>query len=421
MDDKLTPMEAEVLEMPRQKEEPRDFYGTAAPQATKQDHTAMWILLGLVIIAFCTGSVLLAILDVRLSKDAQGRWTVSVVTPAAVGEQTGDEPGSLTIPETDLILPGTAQQDGGKARVVIQSPNQDAPDDLALLYERVCRGVVCVEVQTYYGSSALTGVVLSRDGYILTASEGLSGALSITVTLPDGSQTSASRVGEDQTTGVALLSCQARDLTPAVFGGDDSLRVGDSVVTISNPYGSRMRNVMRDGVVSVLNREQVGGMELTLLASTAGPETVQPGCPVFNRFGQVVGITCPVGQSLSLDGSDPGFAVSATDLQAIVDRLSAGQSGSGVWLGLEVEQIPDAYQSYFQYPGRLWIGSVQPGSAAAEILYPWDVITKVDDTEVSTVEEFNAAVSAHRSGDQIKLTVYRAGRWYIATLPVVTD
>ena len=86
-----------------------------------------------------------------------------------------------------------------------------------------------------------------------------------------------------------------------------------------------------------------------------------------------------------------------------------------------MEQIPDAYQSYFQYPGRLWIGSVQPGSAAAEILYPWDVITKVDDTEVSTVEEFNAAVSAHQSGDQIKLTVYRAGRWYIATLPVVTD
>ena len=421
MDDKLTPMEAEVLELPTQKaDQPSDFYGTAAPQATKNDHTAMWILLGLVVIAFCTGSVLLAVLDMRLSKDQQGRWTISVAEPAGP-ERAEDEPDNLILPESDVFLPGEQQPQTGSARVVLQAPQKEAATDLGRLYETACQSVVCIEVRAYYGTTALTGVVLSQDGYLLTASDGLSGALSITVTLPDGSQCAATRVGEDQQTGVALLRCPAQGLSPASFGSDDELQVGDSVILIGNPYGSRMRSVMQDGIVSAMSRESLSGGELTLLSTTAGFESVQHGCPIFNRYGQVVGITSPVGRDLSLDGTDPGFAVSSADLQTIVDRLSASGGSSGVGLGFEIEEIPESYRTYFNYPGTLWIGSIQSGSAAAEILCPWDVITKVDDLEVSTVEEFNAAVSRHQSGEKVQLTVYRAGRWYIATLPAVTQ
>ena len=127
MDDKLTPMEAEVLELPTQKaDQPSDFYGTAAPQATKNDHTAMWILLGLVVIAFCTGSVLLAVLDMRLSKDQQGRWTISVAEPAGP-ERAEDEPDNLILPESDVFLPGEQQPQTGSARVVLQAPQPWPP------------------------------------------------------------------------------------------------------------------------------------------------------------------------------------------------------------------------------------------------------------------------------------------------------
>lgn len=415
MDDKRTPMEAEVLELPPQTEPscPDDFYGTAARPLPRRSHAWVWVCAGLAVIAVCTFSVVAALLHVRL-ENGDGGWRLSM--------QSSEETETPQDGVRDLDVSGEADYvprrgPGGSIQI---STEESGGDNLApaAVYAQVSPAVVCVEAESYYGSESCSGVVLSADGYVLTASLGLSGYSSITVSFSDGGALSAKRIGEDRVTGLCLLKVEAEGLRTVTFAADDSASVGQGVYCVCSPYGSQLPNVFCTGMLALSRSVELGGREYGLLQAAVQPQGVGYGCPILDGRGRLLGLTTPIGKRL-VSGEDPCFAVCAGDLQRIVAELGSTAAGESAWLGLEVSEIPEDYRLLCGFPGSLWIDEVEPGSPADGVLLQYDVITAVDGEEVATAADFERLISSRAVGDWVWLMIYRSGNWYRIHLPVL--
>ena len=127
---------------------------------------------------------------------------------------------------------------------------------------------------SYVQSGAGSGVIISQDGYIVTCAHVVSGANNITVQLADGTEYTATVVGQDSTSDVAVLKIEATGLTPAVIGDSDSLAVGETTIAVGNPLGT-LSNTVTNGIVSALNREvTVQGNDMNLIQTSA---SISPG------------------------------------------------------------------------------------------------------------------------------------------------
>lgn len=422
-EDKLTPMEAEILDLPEPTPAPTlpaNVYGTAVVQQPKRDHRVLWIVGGLLVIVICTMSVIAAAMQVRLVKDSVGKWMLTIAGAAEKASAPNSDPQNLSLPADSApdraAVPSGAPDTALSLRRGMEGDREEA---LSTVYARAQKSVVCLELSSYYGSRTVTGVVISEDGYLLTASDDLRSALSVTAYLSDDAQYPAALVGEDTLTGVAVFKIEAQGLSPAEFRDSGELSVGDPALCIGNPYGTQLRGALHEGIISALGTETVEGRQLGLLQSDANFGAGSFGCPIYDRAGHVIAMTCPVGTRMTKDGSDPSFAVCAADLERIVAAVMERQTQNAVWAQVEAEEIPPLYLKYFGYPGRLWVSAIAEDSTAGKLLCLWDVIVAVDGVEVNTPEEFAAAVARHAPRETVELTIYRGGRWYAATLPVV--
>ena len=417
MDDRRTPMEAEVQELPLEREAcvPEDFYGTAVQPRTRRDYTWVWICLCLVVILVCTFSVVASLSHVRV-ENGDGRWRIAMGDPEETKEEE-DPVQDLSPAGENQYLP-IRNTGSGSVRLRKDTGRGEALSASAV-YEQGCASVVCVQVESYYGTDVCTGVVISDDGYLLSASEGLSNAVSVTVSFSDGTALSARRIGEDRTSGVCLLKVEATGLKPAVFAAEDELSVGQSIYCICNPYGARLPNVFYEGMISACRTLELGNVSYTVLQTSAQLQNVGLGCPILDSRGRVLGLTSAIGRQI-VSGEDPCFAVSAGDLERIVAALEKAGAQQGSWVGLEVSDIPDDYLYLYGFPGRVWIDEVAAGTAPYGVLYQYDVILAVDGTEVSGAEEFERLIAGCSPGDRVKLTIYRNGKRYTIILPVLS-
>ena len=417
MDDRRTPMEAEVQELParRAPNVPEDFYGTAAKPAPRRTHAFFWILVGVAVLALCTSSVVAAFLHVRLT-NGDGGWRLSM-KPSAEVTATENPVKDLQAAQGGDYTP-SGNQTGSSVHLQTQEQNgtQLSTEEL---YARVSPAVVCVQVETYYGTVYATGVVISSDGYLLSATEGLTNAVSLTVSFPDGTVSSARRVGEDRLSGICLLKAEAKDLPTVSFSKGEAENVGAEAFCICNPYGPQLPNLFYDGMLSACRKLSLGGREYTVLQASAQLQNLGYGCPILDSQGRVLGLTAPIGQRLSSGSGDPSLAVSAADLEGILASFAQDSSGGSLWLGLEVEDIPEEYQRIFGFPGSLWIGEVAVGSAPYGVLYQHDIITAVDDVDISSAADYHRLIGEHQAGDQVRLTIFRSGKWYTIQLPVL--
>ena len=416
MDDKRTPMEAEVQELPPRREAvcPEDFYGTAAKPRPRRSHAWFWILTGLAVIAVCTASVAAAMSHVRLETDS-GRWRLALREPEET--QAGEDPvRSLPVPDDQGYVP---DGDSAAGSVPLQMDSRKGNAlDAAALYRKAEASVVCVQVESYYGTENCSGVVLSADGYILSATEGLNKAASVTVSFSDGSSYSARRISEERNTGLCLLKVEATGLTPAVFYGGSDLQVGQSAWCICNPYGTQIPNVFYEGMVSARRSLNLGEGSYTLLQLSGQFQNPGSGCPILDNQGRVLGLSTHLGRQFS-SGEEPCFAVSSGDLARVVAAFADAAAQDRCWLGLEVADIPEEYLSLYGFPGSLWIDEVAAGTAPYGVLYQYDVITALDGAEVHSAAEFDQAIAARKSGDRVRLTIFRSGKWYTILLPVL--
>ena len=410
MGDKMVPVEAEIQELPQERENvrPDNFYGTSAKPRPQRDRSWLLICLSLIMIAGSTYSIASNLLKLRITNQSDD-WVIHYPTPETT-LATEETIQKLVVTAEDIFVPVAGEADAVELHIEVSDGESRSPSEI---YAAVSPAVVCVEVESYYGNSYCTGVVISEDGYILTATDAQTGASAFSVSFADGTRYVADCVREEWGSGLCLLKVEAKDLPTVSFAQDSGLSVGQGVYCICNPYGSQIPNVFYDGMMSAKGSVKVGSYAYTVLQTSAQRSGVGYGCPILDGQGLVVGLTTPIGKRLVSD-QDPCLAISAGDLTEILAAFARAETSEYRWLGLEVAEIPEEYVYMYAFPGRLWINETPP----YQNLCRYDVICSVDGVPVESLEEFERIISAHEPGDVVELIIFRVGTYYRVALPV---
>ena len=390
----------------------------------------------LVLVIFLSGIVtVLGILNVKLFRELklqeqQEDLAISITreepeTPELIPEQTP----SQTLPgETQPLL----QEEQSLSVELSPSPSgaeNTAPEGglpLQEIYLNCIDSVVSISCQLPGGSSSGTGVVLTKDGYIVTNAHVVEGANAITVQLTDERVMYARVIGADEISDLAVLQVDAEDLVPAVFGESDSLRVGDTVVAIGDPLGVELRGTLTDGIVSAINRDvTMDGRTMTLIQTNAALNSGNSGGPLINCYGQVIGInTMKIGAFTDQAGVEGlGFAIPSATVKDIVEQLiRQGYVSGRPTLGLEGESLSVFYQHYYRLPEGLYITNVEPGSdAAARGIEKGDILMRINDLRITSPEDLSSVLYNCQVGDVVSVIIYRGGYQYELQLTVTED
>ncbi len=253
---------------------------------------------------------------------------------------------------------------------------------------------------------------------IVTNYHVIKGAQQITVTANDGSTYAATLVGTDEDNDIAVLKVDAKDLTPAILGDSDTLKVGDAVLAIGNPLGT-LSGTVTDGIVSALERQvTIDGNNMTLLQTSAAVNPGNSGGGLFNASGELIGIVNAKSTSDSSGNAvdNIGFAIPINSVKTIIeDLISHGYVTGQIVLGVSLVDITDERTArYYGLDSTgVYIQSVESGSIADKGgLQAGDRLLSFGGVEVSTADELKAALAAHSVGDRVEIKVSRNGREY---------
>lgn len=413
----------------RKPNEPWDpsIYGTGRTNPPKNRGGIIAFLLVLVI--FLGGLVsVLGILNVRLFtqlKQQSKKQGDSLSFVAQPGEQYLETSPTVTVTEPVSADTETDHSRIDLAPVPGTMPNvpQEGGLPLQKIYAENVHSVVSVSCTVSGGSTTGTGVVLTKDGYIVTNSHVVDDALTISIELTDGRSFPAALVGSDAVSDLAVVHIKADGLIPAIFGDSSSLQVGDSVTAIGDPLGKSLRGTFTDGIVSAINRDvPVGGRTMTLIQTNAVLNPGNSGGPLLNCFGQVIGITTlKIGSFVDTAGAEGiGFAIPSTTVKVVVDQLIRQGFVSGrPTLGIAGESVSLFYQRYYFMPAGLFITRVDPGSdAAAKGIQTDDILISINGTPVASMDDLNRALYLCEVGESVEAIIHRAGKQYRVTLTI---
>lgn len=269
-------------------------------------------------------------------------------------------------------------------------------------------------------TAAGSGIVMSSDGYIITnahviydteSAYQMGKATSVTVVMGENHEEEydAEIVGYDIQTDLAVLKIDAEGLTPAEFGNSDDLKVGELVVAIGNPLGFELYGTTTCGIVSAKNREvQLEDRTMTLIQTDAAINAGNSGGMLLNSYGQVIGInsmkmSASYGEA-SVEGL--GFAIPITDAAEIIRSLiTDGYVTGRPLLGITGTAVTEELAAFYHIPQGVYVYSASDSS-----LQQGDVITAIDGTEITTMEELNAQKNQHKAGETVTLRISRDGR-----------
>ena len=378
------------------------------------------VALLLVIIIFLCGIVsILTMLNIRIFQEMTTKLPQETAAIDFIDRDPAPSSAISGVPET--TAPATAitvpREQCGSIQIH-PSPESipNIPQEGGLSYQdiyvKAIDSVVSITCRLSGGSASGTGVVLTADGYIVTNAHVVDGAREITVGLTDGREFSASLVGTDSFSDLAVLYISASDLKAAEFGDSSVLRVGDAVAAIGNPLGTELWGSMTPGIVSGVNREiTTGGRTMNLIQTNAALNSGNSGGPLLNCYGQVVGInTMKMGDSMSAAGVEGlGFAIPSTTVQQIVNQLMAQGYVSGrPSLGIVGEAVSVFDQMYYRLPQGFYIDSVLSGSSAeAAGLRAGDVLMSLDGIQITGEDSLNQALYRYQVGDAVQAEIYR--------------
>lgn len=279
-----------------------------------------------------------------------------------------------------------------------------------------------VEGKSYfYGNYTATGngsgVIISKDGYIVTNNHVINGASKVEVTLKDGNSYEATVIGSDSRTDVAILKINADNLKAANLGDSSKLRVGELAVVIGNPLG-KLGGTVTDGIISALEREiTLDGTTMNLIQTNAAVNPGNSGGGLFNDKGELVGIV--VAKSSGLDVEGLGFAIPINDVKNVInDIIDLGYVSNRPFLGVAFASNTSNYesgygfifgygmQSQMRYGAK--VSQVVEGSGAEKAgIKVGDHIISIDDEAVSSGTDVTQIVGKHKVGDKIKIGIIR--------------
>ncbi len=299
------------------------------------------------------------------------------------------------------------------------------------LYTMACSQVVGITTEVTYtnafgmtssGAVSGSGFILTSDGYILTnyhvIEYAVQGNYTISVMLYDGTTYTATVVGyESDDNDIAVLKIDATGLNPVTLGNSDDSRVGDTVYAVGNPLGE-LAYTMTRGMISALDRDITSQDETTGETTTvnmfqfdAAVNSGNSGGPVYNEFGEVIGIVTAKYSSTGVEGL--GFGIPINDAVDIAnDLIQNGYVSGKAYMGISVQTVSSAVAQYYNMVEGAYVYAVESGSCAETAgLQMGDIITAMDSTEIKSSSDLVSAKKEHQAGDTVTLTVYRSGQY----------
>ena len=260
-----------------------------------------------------------------------------------------------------------------------------------------------------------SGFIIEPSGIIVTNAHVIGDAANVLVGLHDGSEYSATIIGVDELTDIALLKIEAqRPLSAVSLGHSRQMRVGQWVLAAGNPFG--LGGSVTSGIVSAIGRDIRLGPYDDFIQTDAPINPGNSGGPLFNMAGEVIGITTlifsPSGASAGI-----GFAVPSDLARPVIEQLLRGGRVERGWLGVSVGDV-EAQPGRPPRGGAQVLGVERGSPAARSGLRQGDVITAVDGARVSNNRELVRGISAIPPGQNARLSLTREGRVMEITVQV---
>ncbi|QIB68129.1 trypsin-like serine protease [Aminipila butyrica] len=263
-------------------------------------------------------------------------------------------------------------------------------------------------MQQYVTEGAGSGVIVSSDGYIVTNNHVIENSNKITVTLKNSKSYTATLIGTDDETDIAVLKIDASGLTPVVYGDSSALEVGDLTVVIGNPLGS-LGGTVTAGIVSALDRSiTIDGKNMTLLQTDASINPGNSGGGMFNQNGELVGVI--VAKSSGSDVEGLGFAIPVNEVKKIAQELADyGYVRGRIDTGMTFIDLTSMRNAVFYGATSLgiYVKSVDSDFAKAAGFKSGDMIYYVGDKKISAASDLTSAFDGYEVGDKVQITIVR--------------
>lgn len=265
-------------------------------------------------------------------------------------------------------------------------------------------------MQQFISEGAGSGVIITKDGYIVTNNHVIDGASKITVRLRNGDTYNATLVGKDAKTDIAVIKIDASDLTTAVYGDSSKLVVGETAIAIGNPLGE-LGGTVTSGIISALDRSiTIDGETMTLLQTNAAINPGNSGGGLFNAYGELVGIVNAKSSGSDIEGL--GFAIPINTAKPIIEEIMKNGYVSGrISLGIAVLDIPDSQTalSYRLSKTGVYVSQVNNQSSGFQV---GDRIITFNGVAIDDAETLTNAISACKVGQTVSIEVERRNQRY---------
>ena len=305
---------------------------------------------------------------------------------------------------------------------------------LAAVVEKTANSVVEITqyatTQSFYSnSSSLTpqgngsGVIISKDGYILTNNHVINGAEKITIRLRNGEEHEAKLVGKDAKTDIAIIKVEADNLSPANIADSSKTLVGDFVMAIGNPLG-KLGGTVTYGFVSALEREiNLDSSTKNLMQFDAAVNPGNSGGGLFNVYGELIGVVSAKSTGYDVEGL--GFAIPINDVKQVIDDiLEHGYATNRPYLGVSLDNsayttggnpfggsIFDLLYTQVQYGAK--VVNVEKGSPADKGgIEANDIIVSIGGKVITSASDATSEIQNYNVGDEVEIGIIRENRTY---------
>jgi len=325
--------------------------------------------------------------------------TVTLAAALAAGALIGAGGGAATY---------AALSSGNGSMVVRQVTVSDAQTassngnlSVQSIYRLASKGVVEITAGQGQGS----GFMYDADGHIITNEHVVDGTSSVSVRFWNGRTFTASVVGTDASTDLAVLKIDApvSQLFPLSLGDSSTLVVGDQVVAIGSPFG--LEGTVTSGIVSALHREMTSPNHFAIdnsIQTDAAINHGNSGGPLLDAHGKLVGVNAQI-ESNSGGNEGVGFAIPSNTVRSIASQLISSGKAEHTFLGVVLRDSSSQTGAA--------INQVRAGTPAARAaLRAGDVVTSAAGTKINSASELRAVINAHRPGDTISVTYTRGGQ-----------
>ena len=367
----------------------------------------------LLIVSFSGCSVIGSMLQSRFSNLTTAAKSAAAIESSAATAVTAAETAKQA--EISQVAETTKLPDLQQEQKSDQPILASFDDAVSAVAEKVKPSVVNIQVQVQQqdrygnmqqGEGVGSGIIFSSDGYIITNNHVAGQATSIKVTLNNGKEYAAKLIGADSNTDIAVIKIDAQGLTPAVFTGIESIKVGELAIAVGSPFG--LQQSVTVGVVSALGRDVALSSEslpmVDLIQTDAAINPGNSGGALVNSAGQIIGVNTMI-YSTSGSSAGIGFAIPSNTAVNIADQLIKYGVAKIPFIGIEMGN------NTTDIAGVL-ISSVVVGQPAETAgLKVGDIITEINNTAIENTYQLLALLLRHNVGDSIEIKYYRNSQY----------